>query len=256
MLRKYSKPRAKVIVFAVSRLGQNSAGIISCMEHLDKVPPAPKSALLLLFSLSMLVGCGGGLAGSNSQPAGNPQATLAISPSTLNFGSVAVGRSSSLNGTLTAASSDVVVSSASWNGSGFSVSGITFPVTIPAGKIANYTVTFAPPNPGASSGTLSFVSNAADAKTQQTFSGTGTVASSPTITLSWTASTSIVAGYNIYRGSQANGPYARLNSALVAGTSYTDANVQSGSTYYYVATAVNSNQVEGGYSNQATASVP
>jgi fibronectin type 3 domain-containing protein len=38
--------------------------------------------------------------------------------------------------------------------------------------------------------------------------------------------------------------------------SYTDTTVQSGITYYYVATAVNSSGDESAYSTQATANVP
>lgn len=212
-------------------------------------------SLLLLVSLGVLLGCGGGVSQSNNQPAPNTQGALAVSPSSLNFGNVNVGSSSSLTGTLTATNSDVVVSSAAWNGSGYSVSGITFPVTVSAGTTANYRVTFAPPAAGASAGSISFTSNASDAGTQQTFTGTGT---QPTheVTLSWIASTSTVNGYNIYRGSQSGGPYAKVNSSLVLGTSYTDPTVQSSLTYYYVATAVDPNNVEGVYSNEATATIP
>lgn len=186
------------------------------------------------------------------------QGTLTVSPSTLNFGNVAVGNSSSLDGTLTASNASIVVSSAAWNGSGFSISGITFPFTIAAGTTASYTVTFAPASVGASSGAISFSSNAADATAQESFAGTGTQLPPPphTVALAWTASTSSVAGYNVYRSSVSGGPYIKLNSSLVSATTYVDSLVQSGSTYYYVATAVDTSNVEGGYSNQAMATIP
>jgi hypothetical protein len=151
-----------------------------------------------------------------------------------------------------------VVSSATWSGSGYSVSGITFPVTVAAGKSTNYTVTFDPPAAGVSSGSISFLSNASDSSLSQTFSGDGGTQTSPqhTVSLSWSPSTSTVIGYNLYRGIQSGGPYAKLNSALLSTTSYTDASVQSGATYYYVSTAVNSNNFESPYSNQATAVIP
>jgi fibronectin type 3 domain-containing protein len=63
-------------------------------------------------------------------------------------------------------------------------------------------------------------------------------------------------GYNLYRGNQSGGPYNLLNSSLVTGTASTDASVQAGHSYYYVATAVNSNQVESAYSNEAQVFVP
>jgi fibronectin type 3 domain-containing protein len=208
----------------------------------------------------MLLGCSGVSSGSNTQtpPPSNTPGTLAVSPSTLSFGNVAVGSSSSLTGTLSATNSDVVVSSAAWNGSGYSVSGITFPVTVAAGKSTNYTVTFTPPTAGSSSGSISFASDASDASLTQSFTGDGMQSSSGShsVALSWNPSTSTVTGYNIYRGTQSGGPYSKLNSSLLSATTYTDANVQSGTTYYYVSTAVNSSNVESAYSNQATVAIP
>jgi hypothetical protein len=177
----------------------------------------------------------------------------------LNFGNVTVGNSSSLNGTLTANNGDVTVSSAAWNGTGYSVSGITFPVTVPAGKSTNYTVTFAPPAPGTSPGNITFLSNASDPSAGQSFNGDGMPAQpngQHSVALSWNASTSSVIGYNIYRGTQSGGPYSKLNSSPEPATAYTDAAVTSGTTYYYVATSVDANNVESSYSNQAVAQVP
>jgi hypothetical protein len=76
------------------------------------------------------------------------------------------------------------------------------------------------------------------------------------VSLSWTASTSSVTGYNVYRGTTSGGPYTKLNSSLVVGTNYEDRPVQAGTTYYYVATAVDSSNNESAYSNQAQAVVP
>lgn len=46
---------------------------------------------------------------------------------------------------------------------------------------------------------------------------------STTVTLNWTASTSTVAGYNMYRSPTTGGPYKKINSALVSGvTSFVD----------------------------------
>jgi hypothetical protein len=218
--------------------------------------------VLALVSASMLSGCAGVSAGANSQVVASPGAgpgtgTLAVSPSSLNFGNVAVGGSSSLTASLSASKADVTVSSAAWNGSGYSVSGITFPVTITAGQSAPYTVTFSPPASGTSPGNISFRSNASDASLQQSLSGSGAQGSSGhTVALSWNSSTSSVVGYNLYRGIQSGGPYSLVNPLLLPSTSYTDASVQSGTTYYYVSTAVDASNGESAYSNEATASVP
>jgi fibronectin type 3 domain-containing protein len=74
--------------------------------------------------------------------------------------------------------------------------------------------------------------------------------------LSWNASASTVAGYNVYRGSQTGGPYVAVNSAPEAGTSYVDDAVTAGQTYYYVVTAVDSGGTESVYSNQVQAVIP
>jgi fibronectin type 3 domain-containing protein len=76
------------------------------------------------------------------------------------------------------------------------------------------------------------------------------------VTLSWTASTSSVSGYNVYRSTTSGSGYTKLNSSLVTGTSYTDSTVAAATTYYYVTTAVSASGVESSYSNQATVTVP
>jgi fibronectin type 3 domain-containing protein len=76
------------------------------------------------------------------------------------------------------------------------------------------------------------------------------------VDLSWNASASAVVGYNVYRGSQSGGPYTQINSALNATTTYTDATVLGGQTYFYVVTAVDGNNVESTFSNQVQAVVP
>lgn len=86
-------------------------------------------------------------------------------------------------------------------------------------------------------------------------SGPGAVAHY--VSLSWTASTSSsVAGYNVFRGSTSGGPYTLVNSFLVAGTTFTDTTVAAGQTYYYVSAAVNTNNTQSPYSNEAAATVP
>jgi uncharacterized membrane protein len=75
--------------------------------------------------------------------------------------------------------------------------------------------------------------------------------------LSWTASGSPgIAGYNAYRSTVSGGPYTKLNSSLIPTMTYTDGTVQSGSTYYYVTTAVDNQGMESTYSNEASTTVP
>lgn len=76
-------------------------------------------------------------------------------------------------------------------------------------------------------------------------------------TLSWSASGSTnVAGYNIYRSAATGGPYTKMNSSLIAVTTYNDVAVLAGQTFYYVITAVDNNGNESAYSNEAQAVIP
>ncbi len=85
--------------------------------------------------------------------------------------------------------------------------------------------------------------------------GTETAATQHTVDLTWDASSG-AAGYNIYRGTVSGGPYTMINTSLDSITAYTDSTVVSGQTYYYVATTVNSESQESGYSNLTSAVIP
>ena len=77
-----------------------------------------------------------------------------------------------------------------------------------------------------------------------------------TVALSWGASSSQVIGYRVYRSETSGGSYSPLNGTAVAALNYSDSTVASGTTYYYVVTAVDSSGTESAYSNQATAVIP
>lgn len=77
--------------------------------------------------------------------------------------------------------------------------------------------------------------------------------------LSWNASTSTVAGYNVFRstitGGEAGTP--ALNGAtVISGTSFTDTSVVPGTTYFYVVSAQAATGNQSGFSNEATDTIP
>jgi hypothetical protein len=183
---------------------------------------------------------------------------LAVTPTNIDFGNVAVGTNSQQTGTLTASGANVTVSSAPVTGSAFGLSGFSsFPVVIPAGQHVQFTVTFSPAATGGASGNISFASDASNSPTIESLTGNGIPAPQHSVSLSWTASSSQgVIGYNIYRGTIPGGPYSKINSVLDASTIYSDTTVVDGTTYYYATTAVNSSNEESVYSNQATAVIP
>jgi fibronectin type 3 domain-containing protein len=72
------------------------------------------------------------------------------------------------------------------------------------------------------------------------------------IKLTWTQSTSPnITNNKIYRATRSGGPYT-LVTTVSPTTSYNDTGLNSGTTYYYVVTAVNSSSLESPYSNQAS----
>ena len=76
------------------------------------------------------------------------------------------------------------------------------------------------------------------------------------VTLTWTASTSTVVGYNVYRSTVSGGPYTKLTSTADASTTYTDSAVTAGATYFYVVTSVDSSGVESANSSEVSATIP
>ena len=70
------------------------------------------------------------------------------------------------------------------------------------------------------------------------------------------ASTSTVAGYNVYRAVVSGGGFRMINGAMVLATSFTDANVQAGETYTYQVTAVGLTGLESDPSEQLQVTVP
>ena len=187
---------------------------------------------------------------------GTASGQLAVNPTSLGFGSVAVGASSPLTATLNATGTSVTVSSANLSSSEFTLSGISFPTTITAGNSLQFTVTFTPQATGAASGTASFASNASGSPTVLSLGGTGTAPPVHSVALSWTASgSSNVSGYNIYRAPAASGPFSQINPSLISGTAYTDNSVVDGQTYYYEATAVGSDSQESAKSTPAVQAI-
>jgi hypothetical protein len=184
--------------------------------------------------------------------------TLTPAPDPMNFGSVAVGQTVSQSGTLSAAGGSVVITSTSTSDPQLTVTGLTFPQTVNNNTSIPFTVTYHPTTAGTGTfnGTVTFNLSASP------FTVTENVGANPfnplphSVDLSWTASTSVVSGYNVYRGTQSGGPYTKLNVALVGGTTFTDNTVVAGNTYFYVVTAVDNLNHESPFSNEAKAVIP
>ena len=180
-----------------------------------------------------------------------PDALVAVE-TTLAFGPVILHTKMTLPVDLeNSGSGSLTVSSAVATGAGYSLDTSALPLVIAAGGKATLQVTFLPKTAGSAAGTLAITSDEGSASV--VLSGQGIHA----VDLSWTASTSTdVVDYNVYRGTTSGGPYAKINTSLVSGTTYVDATVMGCMTYYYVTTAVDSMGGESAYSAEVTATVP
>lgn len=183
---------------------------------------------------------------------------LGLSTTSLSFGNVNAGSSSSLSVALTNnGNANVTISNIGVSGAGFSAGGVTSGEMLTPNQSVTVTVQFAPSAAGAVNGAVTISSDATNSPATVNVSGTGLSTTPHTVALAWTASTSTVSGYNVYRGTTPSGPYpTKLNSSLVGSVQFTDSTVTSGQTFYYVVTAVDSSNVESTFSNQATAVIP
>ena len=152
--------------------------------------------------------------------------------------------------------SSVSISQVSESGAGFNVNGIALPLSLAAGQSTSFTVTFAPASAGSLSGSVIVVSNATNSPLVIALSGTGAAPVSHAVSLTWAPGSSPYAGFNVYRGTSSGGPYTRVDTSMVSSTSYIDAGVNSGQTYYYVATELDSSGTESSYSSEVSAVIP
>jgi hypothetical protein len=190
------------------------------------------------------------------------QGQLSVTPATINAGSVTVGTSGTQTGTLSATGASVTVSSVGLSGtnaSEFSVSGLSFPVTVTTSQPVSFTVTFTPGATGTASASASFTSTASNSPSAATLTGTGTAAPVHNVSLSWAASsTPGITSYNVYRAVyRANtcGSYSNIGSTAGSSTAYVDSVVADGTTYCYATTAIDPSG-ESGYSNITEAVIP
>jgi len=182
--------------------------------------------------------------------------TLGISPTSLNFGNVITTTSSvTQNVTITGTgNANVTISQINLSGAGYSMTGGSAPVTLTPSQNLTLTIQFSPTVIGTVNGSISIISNASGSPVSVSLSGTGVIQHS--VALAWTGSTSTVSGYNVYRSTVSGGSYTKINASLVAVLNYTDLTVQSGTTYFYVATAIDSSGDESINSNEVPATIP
>jgi hypothetical protein len=236
---------------------KNGAAIIGASSASYTTPATTNSDGGAQFTVTVTNSVGNATSNAATLTVNAATFLLNSSATSLGFANVNIGSSSILGVTFTnAGNSNVTVSNVSISGAGFSASGVSMGQILTPGQTAMLNVTFTPAAAASVTGSVTVASTATNSPATVSLSGTGVQPVSHSVTLNWVASTSVVAGYNGYRSTVSGGPYTKLNSTLVTTTQDTDSTVQSGLTYFYVVTSVDSSNVESTFSNEVSATVP
>jgi virulence-associated protein VapD len=152
------------------------------LQYLDRVPVVSWSDSQIVVTVPQGTMSGRAYISQYGTWSNGASFTMNATPSTLSanpvsFGNVQVGTSSTQPLTVTNAGQGAVnIAQASVTGSGFSLSGLTTPVTINSGQRLTLSVIFGPQSSGAASGSLSLVSDTSNANLMVALSGMGTPA--------------------------------------------------------------------------------
>ena len=152
----------------------------------------------------------------------------------------------------------LTISAASVTGAGFTISGLTLPVTLNPGQTASLSISFNPTTSGSVTGAVTLTTNASPSTATIALSGTGAAASYQ-VDLTWSAPSSSpdpVAGYNIYRAVSGSSNYQLLNSGVNTPTTYTDSSVVNGTSYTYYVTSVDASGNTSAPSNTYSVAIP
>jgi hypothetical protein len=202
-----------------------------------------------------LTATAGGIAKSFTVQLGTSSGQLSANASSIPFGSVLINSPAEQSITLTSSgTSPVTISSIATTGAGFTGSGLAVPITLNPGQTAVLNVQFTPTATGNFAGQMTIVSNSSSGNITIGLNGSGY---GHKVQLNWNApSSSAVAGYNVYRVASGSTSYQRVNSSALSSTTFTDGNVQSGSSYTYYVTSLDGSGLESVPSNTTMVVIP
>jgi predicted aspartyl protease len=135
--------------------------------------PAGWNALVVLVALATMLGCQG-LSSSNkaTPPNTTKPGQLTVAPASISFGIVKVGNNQSQPATLmNSGGSTLQVTQVTATGAGFSVSGLSLPVTLASGQSQGFTVIFTPQSSGTINGNLAIANTGSTSTVNVPLSG-------------------------------------------------------------------------------------
>jgi hypothetical protein len=131
-----------------------------------------------------MVGCQGFSAGKPaSQGTGQAPVAGALSaaPASVSFGNVQIGTSQTVSDTLSnTGGTSLTVTQAAATGAGFSISGLSLPITLAPGQSATFSVIFGPQSAGTANGNLALTNDGSSSTLNIALSGTAVTAGSLT----------------------------------------------------------------------------
>ncbi len=184
-------------------------------------------------------------------------AQLTLNATTLSFGTVNDGYSATLPLTLTSTGmAPLTINSARISGTGFTMSGAAFPVTLIPPLGITLQVQFGPTTGAPAIGAVTISSDdSTNPSTVVVLSGSGQYL----VNLHWAApvnSPNPVASYDVFRSTGASSSYQLLISLSDDQTICVDTSVQAGTTYNYYVVSVGRSGAQSGPSNKVTVSIP
>jgi len=211
---------------------------------------------LLAIALA-IVGCASVTPKSASTQPG-AVAAVQVSPSSISFGNQALQSTATQNITIkNTGNITITINGITVVGAGFGYSALSPGSTLTPNQSVTFQVWFRPQISGSAAGNISILSSNLSTPASISVSGTG-ITSAPTspspaphsVFLSWGPSSTVVAGYRVYRD---NGSGLLPLTSVIPDLTYTDASVVSGDTYHYAVTAVDAAGDESSFSNEVTA---
>lgn len=185
---------------------------------------------------------------------------IGIQSTSIAFGDVALNTPATQTITVTSTGAlPLIVTAVTISGTGFSVPGVTLPLTLTTNQTATLSVVFDPTAAGSATGQLLIVSDSL-ANPTETVSLSGTGQASYQVNLTWdapTSSTDPVAGYNIYRSLAGASSYTLVQSVSNSTLSYSDtSSLLDGQIYDYIVESVDASGNDSVPSNTAVVTIP
>ena len=247
--------------YAVALSSNNSAVVVpssvTVASGATSVAISANVSAVTTSQSAVITATAGGLTQTFAIQLGTAAGSLSINATTVPFGEMVANSTAAQSITLTATgTSSVTVNAASITGTGFSVSGVTFPVTLNPGQTITLNIQFAPMTQGSYTGQLTISSNCTGGNISVALSGT---ADPHQVQLSWMPPSSTsdpVVGYNIYRAITGSSSYQLINTAEDFQSTYSDTTVVHATSYAYYVKSVDASGAESLASNTTSVTIP